>query len=197
MAQLIDGKQIAGEIRQELAKEIASFKEKSSKVPGLAVVLVGDDPASQVYVSMKGKACNEVGIYSEEHRLPANTSQEELLNLIDDLNANERIHGILVQLPLPKGLDEKEVLHRIDPKKDVDGFHPVNVGKLVIGEEDCFVACTPLGVLELVKRQGVDISGKKVVVIGRSNIVGKPVAHLFLKENATVTICHSRTQSIM
>ena len=117
MAQLIDGKQIAGEIRQELAKEIASFKEKSSKVPGLAVVLVGDDPASQVYVSMKGKACNEVGIYSEEHRLPANTSQEELLNLIDDLNANERIHGILVQLPLPKGLDEKEVLHRIDPKK--------------------------------------------------------------------------------
>jgi methylenetetrahydrofolate dehydrogenase (NADP+)/methenyltetrahydrofolate cyclohydrolase len=159
------------------------------------VVLVGDNPASAVYVRMKKKACQEIGIYSEEHRLPSTISQGELLALVDQLNADPKIHGILVQLPLPKGLDEEEVINRIDPRKDVDGFHPVNVGKLSIGLP-AFVPCTPAGVLELVKRTGTTIAGKKVVVLGRSNIVGKPAAMLFLRENATVTICHSRTVNV-
>lgn len=193
-AQIINGKEIAAEIRSELKEEVAALTAQG-RTPGLAVVLVGDNPASQVYVRQKKKACHEIGIYSEEHRLPATITQEELLALIDRLNADPKIHGILVQLPLPDGLDENEVIERIDPKKDVDGFHPISVGRLSIGLE-AFVPCTPAGVLELVKRTGTAISGKKVVVLGRSNIVGKPAARLFLQENATVTICHSRTQNI-
>jgi methylenetetrahydrofolate dehydrogenase (NADP+)/methenyltetrahydrofolate cyclohydrolase len=159
------------------------------------VVLVGDNPASAVYVRQKKKACHEIGIYSEEHKLPGTITQGELLALIDRLNADPKIHGILVQLPLPDGLDEEEVINRINPKKDVDGFHPTNVGRLSIGLP-AYVPCTPAGVLELVKRTGVAIAGKKVVVLGRSNIVGKPAAMLFLRENATVTVCHSRTVNV-
>ncbi|HHY09786.1 MAG TPA: bifunctional methylenetetrahydrofolate dehydrogenase/methenyltetrahydrofolate cyclohydrolase FolD [Firmicutes bacterium] len=193
-AQIIDGKQVAAEIRAELAKKVAELT-KQGRQPGLAVVLVGDDPASAVYVRMKKRACEEIGVHSVVHRLPQDTTQEDLLKLIDELNEDPKIHGMLVQLPLPEGLDETEVINRISPAKDVDGFHPINVGNLWIGEES-FVPCTPAGVLELVNRTGVEISGKKVVVLGRSNIVGKPVASLFLRENATVTICHSRTQNL-
>ena len=193
-AQIINGKEIAAQIRSELKERVDRLASKGRR-PGLAVVLVGDNPASAVYVRMKKKACQEIGIYSEEHRLPSTISQGELLALVDLLNADPKIHGILVQLPLPKGLDEEEVINRIDPRKDVDGFHPVNVGKLSIGLP-AFVPCTPAGVLELVKRTGTTIAGKKVVVLGRSNIVGKPAAMLFLRENATVTICHSRTVNV-
>jgi methylenetetrahydrofolate dehydrogenase (NADP+)/methenyltetrahydrofolate cyclohydrolase len=193
-AQIINGKEIAAQIRSELKERVDRLASKGRR-PGLAVVLVGDNPASAVYVRMKKKACQEIGIYSEEHRLPSTISQGELLALVDQLNADPKIHGILVQLPLPKGLDEEEVINRIDPRKDVDGFHPVNVGKLSIGLP-AFVPCTPAGVLELVKRTGTTIAGKKVVVLGRSNIVGKPAAMLFLRENATVTICHSRTVNV-
>ena len=193
-ARLINGKEIAQSIRNELKERVAQL-EAQGKKPGLAVVLVGDDPASAVYVRQKKRACDEIGIYSEEHRLPEDTSQATLLALVDRLNEDPNIHGILVQLPLPSGLDETEVINRIDPKKDVDGFHPVNVGKLHIGEKG-FVPCTPAGILELVHRLDGTISGKKVVVVGRSNIVGKPAAALFLRENATVTICHSRTKDI-
>lgn len=193
-ARLINGKDIAQSIRNELKERVVHLEEQGKK-PGLAVVLVGDDPASAVYVRQKKRACDEIGIYSEEHRLPEDTSQEQLLALVDRLNEDPNIHGILVQLPLPSGLDETEVINRIDPKKDVDGFHPVNVGKLHIGEKG-FVPCTPAGILELVHRLEMPISGKKVVVVGRSNIVGKPAAALFLRENATVTICHSRTKGI-
>lgn len=194
-AQLIDGKAIAKSIREELKVKVSSLVEEG-RTPGLAVVLVGADPASKVYVRMKKKACQEVGIYSEEHNLPETCSQQEVISLVDKLNSDDRIHGILVQLPLPKGLDEKEVLNRISPLKDVDGFHPVNVGKLNIGEK-AFVPCTPAGVLEMVQRLGIEISGKRVVVLGRSNIVGKPVAMLFLHKHATVTICHSRTKDLV
>ncbi|HHT73259.1 MAG TPA: bifunctional methylenetetrahydrofolate dehydrogenase/methenyltetrahydrofolate cyclohydrolase FolD [Firmicutes bacterium] len=193
-AQIINGKEIAAQIRSELKERVDRLASEGRR-PGLAVVLVGDNPASAVYVRMKKKACQEIGIYSEEHRLPSTISQGELLALVDQLNADPKIHGILVQLPLPKGLDEEEVINRIDPRKDVDGFHPVNVGKLSIGLP-AFVPCTPAGVLELVKRTGTTIAGKKVVVLGRSNIVGKPAAMLFLRENATVTICHSRTVNV-
>ena len=193
-AQIINGKEIAAQIRSELKERVDRLASKGRR-PGLAVVLVGGNPASAVYVRMKKKACQEIGIYSEEHRLPSTISQGELLALVDQLNADPKIHGILVQLPLPKGLDEEEVINRIDPRKDVDGFHPVNVGKLSIGLP-AFVPCTPAGVLELVKRTGTTIAGKKVVVLGRSNIVGKPAAMLFLRENATVTICHSRTVNV-
>ncbi len=193
-AQIINGKEIAAQIRSELKERVTALTDQG-RTPGLAVVLVGDNPASQVYVRQKKKACQEIGIYSEEHRLPASITQEELIALIDRLNADPKIHGILVQLPLPDGLDENEVIERIDPKKDVDGFHPINVGRLAIGLK-AYVPCTPAGVLELVKRTGTSISGKKVVVLGRSNIVGKPAARLFLKENATVTVCHSRTENI-
>ncbi|HPT82654.1 MAG TPA: bifunctional methylenetetrahydrofolate dehydrogenase/methenyltetrahydrofolate cyclohydrolase FolD [Limnochordia bacterium] len=193
-AKIIDGKAIAQEIRADLAKQVAELTAQG-KTPGLHVVLVGDNPASKVYVRSKQRACEEVGINSTVHRLAAETSQEELLELIERLNADSRVHGILVQLPLPGHLDEEAVINAISPAKDVDGFHPLNVGKLQIGTGG-FVPCTPAGVLELVKRTGAPIAGQHVVVIGRSNIVGKPAATLFLQENATVTICHSRTRDV-
>jgi methylenetetrahydrofolate dehydrogenase (NADP+)/methenyltetrahydrofolate cyclohydrolase len=191
-AKIIDGRSIAAGIRENVAKEIKRLK---GIAPGLAVVLVGDDPASKVYVGMKKKACDAVGIYSQEHILPEATSQRELLELISTLNKEPRISGILVQLPLPDHIDEKEVLRAVDPRKDVDGFHPVNVGSLTVGART-FAPCTPAGIIELIKSTGVDIKGKRALVVGRSNIVGKPTATLLLAENATVTICHSKTQDL-
>jgi methylenetetrahydrofolate dehydrogenase (NADP+)/methenyltetrahydrofolate cyclohydrolase len=198
-AKLIRGAEVAAEIRQELKKEIAELKAKHNVVPGLVTVLVGADPASQVYVGAKEKTSKELGIYSERYDLPEKTTQEELLKLIDKLNKDPKINGILVQLPLPKHLDEGEVLYAIDPKKDVDGFHPVNVGKLMIGEPD-YMPCTPAGIQQLLIRSGAKIEGAEVVVVGRSNIVGKPIANILLQKapgaNATVTICHTRTRDI-
>lgn len=194
MAKIIDGKAIASDIKEELKQQVQSLREEGT-VPGLAVVLVGEDPASQTYVRMKEKTCKEVGLHSEVHRLDRATSQEELLDLIEDLNNDDAIHGILVQLPLPDHIDEKKVLKAIQLAKDVDGFHPENVGNLVTGDE-CFVPCTPQGVMVLLERSGVDLKGKNAVIIGRSNIVGKPVAHLLLDKHATVTICHSRTKDL-
>jgi len=198
-AQLIKGADVAREIRAELKQEITELKEKHNLVPGLVTVLVGADPASQVYVGQKEKTAQELGIYSERHDLPEATTQEDLLALIDRLNKDPKIHGILVQLPLPKHLNETEVLYTIDPKKDVDGFHPVSIGKLMIGEPD-FLPCTPHGVQQLLIRTGVQIEGAEVVVVGRSNIVGKPIANMLLQKqkgaNATVTICHTRTRDI-
>lgn len=193
-ARIIDGKAIAQEIRGNLAKEVTKLTNRGHQ-PGLAVVLVGDNPASRVYVRMKKRACEEIGVNSVVHRLTEEITQAELLSLINQLNQDEKIHGILVQLPLPHGLNEEEVINAISPKKDVDGFHPINVGKLHIGV-DGFVPCTPAGIVELVRRTHIPIAGQHVVVLGRSNIVGKPVASLFLRENATVTICHSRTKDI-
>lgn len=193
-AKNIDGKSLAKALRQEIAANVTSLKGQGIH-PGLAVVLVGEDPASQVYVGHKAKACNEVGIYSEIHTLPSSTTQTELLELINKLNLTENIHGILVQLPLPGHLNEKEVIMAISPKKDVDGFHPINAGALAIGEKG-FVPCTPKGCIYMLKSLGVDLSGKKAVVVGRSNIVGKPMSFLMLQENATVTICHSRTKNL-
>ena len=198
-AQIISGTEIAKQIREELKQEIAELKEKHNLVPGLATVLVGEDPASQVYVGQKEKTSNVLGIYSERHDLPADTSEEELLALIDKLNKDPKIHGILVQLPLPKHINETNVLYAIDPKKDVDGFHPVNVGKLMIGEPD-YLPCTPHGIQQLLIRSGVKIEGAEVVVVGRSNIVGKPIANILLQKrggaNATVTVCHTGTKDI-
>lgn len=193
-AQIIEGKKISDLIREEMITETAALKEKGV-IPGLAVVLVGEDPASKVYVGSKEKACLQLGFYSEVHRLSADTTEEELLAVIDRLNNQATINGILVQLPLPKHINEKAVIDAIRVDKDVDGFHPESVGNLVIGD-DSLLPCTPAGVIELIKRSGVDISGKHAVVIGRSNIVGKPVAMLLLRENATVTICHSRTANM-
>ena len=198
-AQIISGTETAKQIREELKQEIAELKEKHNLVPGLATVLVGEDPASQIYVGAKEKTSLALGIYSERHDLPAETSEEDLLTLIDKLNKNQKIHGILVQLPLPKHIHETRVLFAIDPKKDVDGFHPVNVGKLMIGEPD-YLPCTPHGIQELLIRSGVKIEGAEVVVVGRSNIVGKPIANILLQKkegaNATVTVCHTRTKDI-
>jgi len=198
-AKIISGTEIAKEIREELKQEIAELKEKHNLVPGLVTVLVGADPASQVYVGQKEKTSQNLGIYSERYDLPAETTQKELLALIDKLNKDPKIHGILVQLPLPKHLNEEEVLYAIDPKKDVDGFHPVNVGKLMIGEPD-YIPCTPHGIQQLLIRSGVETEGAEVVVVGRSNIVGKPIANIMLQKkkgaNATVTICHTRTKDI-
>lgn len=193
-AQIIEGKKISDLIREEMITETAALKDKGV-VPGLAVVLVGEDPASKVYVGSKEKACQQLGFYSEVHRLPATTSEEDLLAVIDRLNNQSTINGILVQLPLPKHINEKAVIDAIRVDKDVDGFHPESVGNLVIGD-DSLLPCTPAGVIELIKRSGVEISGKHAVIIGRSNIVGKPVAMLLLRENATVTICHSRTANM-
>jgi methylenetetrahydrofolate dehydrogenase (NADP+)/methenyltetrahydrofolate cyclohydrolase len=197
-AKVIDGKQVAAGIRTELTQQVAELTAKGV-TPGLGVILVGDDPASQSYVKGKHKACAEIGIYSEDHKLPAETSQEELRALIDRLNADSRIHGILLQLPLPKHLDEKELLVRIDPDKDVDGFHPMNVGKMVVGEE-AFLPCTPHGIIQILMRNGVRTEGAHVVVVGRSNIVGKPIANMLIQKkeggNATVTVCHTRTRDI-
>lgn len=193
-APIINGKQISEDIRKDLRAEVEQLV-KQGFTPGLAVVLVGEDPASQVYVRNKEKACHELGYYSEVHRLPADTSQADLLALVDKLNHQANIHGILVQLPLPKHIDEKAVIDAMSPEKDVDGFHPINVGNLMIGD-DSLLPCTPAGVIELIKRTGVEIAGKHAVVIGRSNIVGKPVSLLLQRENATVTMCHSRTANM-
>jgi methylenetetrahydrofolate dehydrogenase (NADP+)/methenyltetrahydrofolate cyclohydrolase len=194
VAQIIDGKAIAKEIRARIKDETAELK-KCDVTPGLAVVLVGDDPASRVYVTMKEKACAEAGIFSDEHKLPAETSEEQLLELVAQLNADERIDGILVQLPLPDHIDESKVLEAISPKKDVDGFHPYNVGRLATGNP-LFKPCTPYGVMKMLEHTGVDLTGADVVVVGRSNIVGKPVALMCLAQHATVTICHSRTRDL-
>ena len=194
MNNIIDGKAIAAKMRRTIAEDVSRLKGAGT-IPGLAVVLVGDDPASRVYVSMKEKACADAGIYSDEHKLPAETTEAQLLGLIADLNNNERIDGILVQLPLPKHIDESKVLEAISPKKDVDGFHPYNVGRLVTGNP-LFQPCTPYGVMKMIEHTGIDLTGKEVVVVGRSNIVGKPVALMCLAEHATVTICHSRTKDL-
>ena len=185
---------MSARIKQELKEEADKLKAQGI-MPGLAVIIVGDDPASRVYVNNKKKACEELGILSEEYALSAETSEEELLALIDRLNADDKISGILVQLPLPKGLSEEKVINRINPKKDVDAFHPVNVGKIMIGNYD-FVPCTPAGVMELIAESGIDISGKECVIVGRSNIVGKPMSMLLLHQNGTVTVCHSRTKDL-
>ena len=198
-AVIIDGKQVATDIRAELEAQVRQLKAEKGIVPGLAVVLVGQDPASQSYVTAKEKACSEIGIYSDDNRLPAETSEADLLALISKLNVDPKIHGILVQLPLPKHIDESRVILAIAPEKDVDGFHPVSVGKMVIGEKT-FLPCTPHGVLQLLLRSGVKLDGAEVVVVGRSNIVGKPLANLLLQKspygNATVTICHTRTKDL-
>lgn len=191
---IIDGKQLVGDIRGKIKEEVDALAADGYR-PGLAVVLVGEDPASAVYVRNKAKSCDQVGIYSEVHRLSAETTQAELLELVDKLNRAANIHGILVQLPLPKHISEDAVIDAIAIEKDVDGFHPINVGNLSIGKPS-LLPCTPAGVIEIIKRTGTTISGKKAVVIGRSNIVGKPVSMLLLRENATVTICHSRTENM-
>lgn len=192
--QIIDGKAISAKTKEELKQEVANLKAKNIGV-GLAVIIVGDDPASRVYVNNKKKACEMLGIYSEEYALPADTDMPSLLGLIDELNQRKDINGILCQLPLPKHLDEKAVINAISAEKDVDAFHPVNVGKIMIGDYD-FLPCTPAGVMRLLDESGVEIEGKNCVVIGRSNIVGKPMAMLLLHRNATVTICHSKTQNL-
>ena len=194
MAKIIDGKAISAEIKEELKEKVAEYKKQGVEIT-LAVVKVGNDPASAVYVRNKEKACEYVGITSRTLALPEETTEEELLKVVNDLNEDKAVNGILVQLPLPKHIDESKVLLAIDSNKDVDGFHPVNVGKMVIGEET-FLPCTPAGIIEMLKRTDVEISGKDCVVIGRSNIVGKPMSMLMLKENATVTIAHSRTKDL-
>ena len=194
-ARVIDGKAIAAEVRRSVAAEVEQLKNKNGVTPGLAVVLVGDDPASQVYVRNKVRQTTEVGMRSFEHRLPASTSEAELLSLIDDLNRSKDVHGILVQLPLPPQIDTRKVIEAIDPAKDVDGFHPINVGRLSTGEP-CLVPCTPAGCIILAKSVQPDLRGLEAVVIGRSNIVGKPVAQLLLREDCTVTIAHSRTRDL-
>lgn len=192
---IIDGKAVAAEVRAEMAKKVAAIKSQHGRVPGLAVVLVGEDPASKVYVRNKGAQTLEVGMNSIEHKLSAETSQDELLALVDSLNKDPQVNGILVQLPLPKHIDAELVLNTIDPAKDVDGFHPVNVGRLWIGER-ALVPCTPTGSVILAKSVAPNLSGMDAVVVGRSNIVGKPMAALLLRENCTVTIAHSRTRDI-
>ena len=194
MAKIIDGKQISLDIKNELKEKVAKYKEQGIEIT-LVVGKVGHDPASAVYVRNKEKACEYVGINSKTLALPEETTEEELLNVVKELNEDKNVNGILVQLPLPKHIDESKVLLTIDSTKDVDGFHPVNVGKMVIGE-DTFLPCTPAGIIEMIKRTDIDIEGKECVVIGRSNIVGKPMAMLMLKENATVTIAHSRTKDL-
>ncbi len=194
MAKIINGKAISAAVRAEVAQEVNELKAKGI-TPGLAVIIVGDDPASRVYVNNKKKACAEAGIYSEEFALPADTTQEELLALVASLNGRSDINGILCQLPLPKGLSDKDVIEAISPIKDVDAFHAQNVGNIMIGDYH-FLPCTPAGVMELLHRSGVEVSGKRCVVIGRSNIVGKPMAMLLLHENGTVTVCHSKTQDL-
>ena len=197
-AQIIDGKQVAADMRAELKEKVARLKSEGI-IPGLAVVLVGEDPASKSYVTAKEKACEEIGVYSDDNRLPADTSEKELLALVDKLNKDPKINGILVQLPLPKHINENNILLAIDPAKDVDGFHPVNVGKMVVGEK-AFLPCTPHGVVQLLLRSGVTIAGAHVVIVGRSNIVGKPLANMLIQKsdtgNATVTVCHTRTKDL-
>ncbi len=197
-AEIIDGKKIAAEMRAELKLEVERLKQKNI-VPGLGVILVGDDPASLSYVTGKKRACENMGIYSDDNHLPADTSQQKLISLIQQMNADPKIHGILVQLPLPKQLDESEVIMTIAPEKDVDGFHPVNIGKMVAGEP-AFLPCTPHGIVQLLLRSNVQIEGADVVIVGRSNIVGKPLANILVQKsqtgNATVTVCHTRTKNL-
>lgn len=196
-ARIIDGKAIAAELRENIAKEIGELIAGGGPQPGLATVLVGDNPASHTYVRMKRKASGEVGIESYHHELPGDASQEEVERLVEDLNADPKVHGILVQLPLPAGMDEEAVLRKINIEKDVDGFHPLNIGRLAMkGREPLFVPCTPAGCITLLKKAGATIEGAVAVVVGRSNIVGMPAALLLVKENATVTICHSRTRDL-
>jgi methylenetetrahydrofolate dehydrogenase (NADP+) / methenyltetrahydrofolate cyclohydrolase len=198
MAKIIDGKQVAADIRAELKTEVSKLKTKGI-VPGIGVILVGADPASISYVTAKEKACEEIGIYSDDNRLPAETSEADILKLVDKMNRDPKINGILVQLPLPKHIDEQKVLLAIDPAKDVDGFHPVSVGKMCIGQKT-FLPCTPHGVVQLLIRAGVKLDGAEVVIVGRSNIVGKPLANMLIQKsptgNATVTVCHTRTKNI-
>lgn len=194
MAKLIDGKKISAEIKDEVKEEVAALKKEGKEI-ALAVIQVGADPASSVYVRNKKRACEYTGIRSVSYELPEETTQEELMKIVGECNEDAAINGILVQLPLPKHINEDEVLLAIDPKKDVDGFHPVSVGNMVIGE-DGFLPCTPAGIIQLLKRSGVEIDGKECVVIGRSNIVGKPMSILLLRENGTVTICHSHTKNL-
>ena len=196
MFEIIDGKKISAEIKAEIKAEVAELKEKSGKLPGLAVILVGNDAASSVYVNSKEKSCLDMGFHSEKYLLSEDVSEKELLELVETLNKKEEINGILVQLPLPKHIDSQKVLDLILPEKDVDGFHPMNAGKLAVGAKDAFYPCTPYGVIEMLKRSGCEIAGKEAVIIGRSNIVGKPAAMLLLQENATVTIVHSRTKDL-
>ena len=195
MAQIMDGKLVSVKMKEDIKKEIEEMKKNLGKVPGFAAVIVGDDPASQVYVKNKKKDCEEVGIYCEEYALPENTGEAELLALIKKLNGQENIHGILTQLPLPKHLNENLIIENISPAKDVDAFHPQNVGRIMIGRYD-LQPCTPAGVMELLKYYNIEISGKECVVVGRSNIVGKPQAMMLLHADATVTLCHSRTKNL-
>ena len=195
MAQIIDGKIISAQIKEELKQKVAEIKRTQGTEICLAVIQVGSDPASTVYVGNKKKACAYIGIASLAYELPEETTQEELLELIHELNDNDKVHGILVQLPLPEQINENAVIRAIDPKKDVDGFHPQSVGALCIGQPG-FVSCTPAGIIQLLKRSGIEIAGKECVVVGRSNIVGKPMALLLLRENATVTVAHSRTKDL-
>ena len=199
-AKIIDGKSIAQEIREKIKKEVEELKEKYDIVPGLVTILVGDDPASISYVKGKQKIAQALGFYSVEERLPENVSEDELIKLIDKYNKDLKIHGILVQLPLPKSINERRVINAIDPRKDVDGFHPINVGKMIIGEP-CFLPCTPYGILVILEKIGCQVEGAEAVVVGRSNIVGKPIANLLMQKrkivgNATVTICHTRTKNL-
>ena len=195
MVSIIDGNKIAQDIRNEVRRSAILLKEQTGVIPGLAVVLVGEDPASQVYVGRKAKACAEVGFLSREYKLPAETDEEKLLKIIKKLNKDKFIHGILVQLPLPKHISTEKIIAAIDPHKDVDGFHPYNVGGLVTGTP-LFIPCTARGIMELLARAGIELAGKEAVVVGRSNIVGKPIALLLLAQNATVTMCHSRTKDL-
>lgn len=199
MAIIIDGKKVAEEIKLELKDKIDDVKKRTGKIPGLVAILVGDNPASQVYVSSKSKACNEIGMYSKVENLSANISEKELIERINYYNNDNNFHGILVQLPLPKHINEQKIIESIIPEKDVDGFHPVNVGNLVIGK-DTFYPCTPYGIVELLKRYSIEIKGRHVVVVGRSNIVGKPVANMLLQKkegaNAIVTVCHSAAEDL-
>ena len=194
MSRLIDGKVISAAVKERVKNEVAQLNEKGITV-GLAVIIVGEDPASKIYVANKKKACEALGIVSEEYALPESTTEKELLGLIDTLNAKKSINGILCQLPLPRHLDEKRIINAISPEKDVDAFHPVNVGRIMIGDYD-FVPCTPAGIMEMLAYENIETEGKRCVVIGRSNIVGKPMAMLLLHKNGTVTICHSRTKNL-
>lgn len=194
MAKIIDGKVISAAVKEEVAREVAELKAQGI-TPGLAVIIVGDDPASRVYVNNKKKACEQLGMLSREYTMPAETTEEELLSLIKELNTDPEINGILCQLPLPSHLNEELVINTIIPEKDVDAFHPHNVGKIMIGNYD-FLPCTPAGIMEMLKYENIDITGKECVVIGRSNIVGKPMSMLLLHKNGTVTVCHSRTKNL-
>ena len=195
MAEIIDGKKVSEHIRAQIAEGVEKLKEETGITPGLAAVLVGEDPASEIYVRNKRKACANAGMYSEEHKLPAETTEQELLNLVDRLNSDPNIHGILVQLPLPDHINETKVLRAVTPLKDVDGFHPYNVGLLVEGNPR-FISCTPHGIIKMLEFYNIDITGKEAVIVGRSNIVGKPVSMLLLHRHATVTVCHSRTKPL-